>query len=102
MRATSPQTACFSSASPSPCAISVHLSVPVACPDCLFLGMAVYPSAPSYSIGLCLIMHLLPPHSNFPPKKTTLGDEMRPPPKPPRLYLLQEPTPEEMPVSGSW
>ncbi|XP_006918089.1 serine/threonine-protein kinase N3 isoform X2 [Pteropus alecto] len=37
--------------------------------------------------------------SNFPPKKTTLGDEMRPPPKPPRLYLLQEPTPEEMPRS---
>ncbi|KAF5928208.1 hypothetical protein HPG69_016581 [Diceros bicornis minor] len=35
--------------------------------------------------------------SNFPPKKTPLGEEMRPPPKPPRLYLPPEPTPEERP-----
>ncbi|XP_046500179.1 serine/threonine-protein kinase N3 isoform X1 [Equus quagga] len=35
--------------------------------------------------------------SNFLPKKTPLGEEMRPPPKPPRLYLPWEPTPEETP-----
>ncbi|KAI4587634.1 hypothetical protein R6Z07M_003759 [Ovis aries] len=35
--------------------------------------------------------------SNFPPKKTPLREEIQPPPKPPRLYLAQEPTPEEMP-----
>ncbi|XP_055255379.1 serine/threonine-protein kinase N3 isoform X2 [Moschus berezovskii] len=35
--------------------------------------------------------------SNFPPKKTSLREEIQPPPKPPRLYLAQEPTPEEMP-----
>ncbi|XP_007194618.1 serine/threonine-protein kinase N3 isoform X4 [Balaenoptera acutorostrata] len=35
--------------------------------------------------------------SNFPPKKTPLREEIQCPPKPPRLYLPQEPTPEEMP-----
>ncbi|KAL2782126.1 serine/threonine-protein kinase N3 isoform 2, partial [Daubentonia madagascariensis] len=35
--------------------------------------------------------------SNFPHKKTPLAEEMKPPPKPPRLYLPQEPTPEETP-----
>ncbi|XP_004593753.2 serine/threonine-protein kinase N3 isoform X1 [Ochotona princeps] len=35
--------------------------------------------------------------SNFLPKKSPLGQEIRPPPKPPRLYLPQEPTPEETP-----
>ncbi|KAK2498816.1 hypothetical protein MC885_011323 [Smutsia gigantea] len=35
--------------------------------------------------------------SNCPPKKTPLGEEMRPPPKPPRLCLPQESTPEERP-----
>ncbi|XP_073761746.1 serine/threonine-protein kinase N3 isoform X2 [Callorhinus ursinus] len=35
--------------------------------------------------------------SNFPPKKSPLGEETRPPPKPPRLYLPREPTPEEIP-----
>ncbi|XP_045052872.2 serine/threonine-protein kinase N3 isoform X1 [Desmodus rotundus] len=35
--------------------------------------------------------------SNIPPKKTPLGDEMRPPPKPPRLYLPRGPTLEETP-----
>ncbi|XP_030714308.2 serine/threonine-protein kinase N3 isoform X4 [Globicephala melas] len=35
--------------------------------------------------------------SNFPPKKTPLREEIQSPPKPPRLYLPQEPTPEEMP-----
>ncbi|XP_054377128.2 serine/threonine-protein kinase N3 isoform X5 [Pongo abelii] len=35
--------------------------------------------------------------SNFLPKKTPLGEEMMPPPKPPRLYLPQEPTSEETP-----
>ncbi|XP_011894322.1 PREDICTED: serine/threonine-protein kinase N3 isoform X2 [Cercocebus atys] len=35
--------------------------------------------------------------SNFLPKKTPLGEEMTPPPKPPRLYLPQEPTFEETP-----
>ncbi|XP_045419222.1 serine/threonine-protein kinase N3 isoform X1 [Lemur catta] len=35
--------------------------------------------------------------SNFLPKKTPLAEEMKPPPKPPRLYLPQEPTPEEPP-----
>ncbi|XP_017703799.1 PREDICTED: serine/threonine-protein kinase N3 isoform X6 [Rhinopithecus bieti] len=35
--------------------------------------------------------------SNFLPKKTPLGEEMTPPPKPPRLYLPQEPTFEEIP-----
>uniref|UniRef100_A0A2R9CI17 protein kinase C n=1 Tax=Pan paniscus TaxID=9597 RepID=A0A2R9CI17_PANPA len=35
--------------------------------------------------------------SNFLPKKTPLGEEMTPPPKPPRLYLPQEPTSEETP-----
>lgn len=73
-----------------------------ACP--LTLSFSVWPRIrpPSYSICLSLVMRLLPPHSRFPPKKTPLGDETRPPPKPPRLYLPQEPTPEEMPVSGGW
>ncbi|XP_044938480.1 serine/threonine-protein kinase N3 isoform X4 [Mustela putorius furo] len=35
--------------------------------------------------------------SHFPPKKSPLGEETRPPPKPPRLYLPREPTPEEIP-----
>ncbi|XP_012627604.2 serine/threonine-protein kinase N3 isoform X2 [Microcebus murinus] len=35
--------------------------------------------------------------SNFLPKKTPLAEEMKAPPKPPRLYLPQEPTPEETP-----
>ncbi|XP_070286625.1 serine/threonine-protein kinase N3 isoform X2 [Myotis yumanensis] len=35
--------------------------------------------------------------SSFPPKKTPLGEEMRPPPKPPRLYLPREPALEETP-----
>ncbi|XP_054440253.1 serine/threonine-protein kinase N3 isoform X2 [Pteronotus mesoamericanus] len=35
--------------------------------------------------------------SDVPPKKTPLGDETRPPPKPPRLYLPREPTLEETP-----
>ncbi|XP_029424567.1 serine/threonine-protein kinase N3 isoform X3 [Nannospalax galili] len=30
--------------------------------------------------------------SNFLPKKTSLGEDRKPPPKPPRLYLSQEPT----------
>lgn len=47
--------------------------------------------------GMCLLL----PHSNFPPKKTPLREEIQPLPKPPRLYLAQEPTPEEMPVRGS-
>uniref|UniRef100_A0A8C3YIB4 Serine/threonine-protein kinase N3 n=1 Tax=Catagonus wagneri TaxID=51154 RepID=A0A8C3YIB4_9CETA len=34
--------------------------------------------------------------SNFPPKRSPLREEVQPPPKPPRLYLSQEPTPEEM------
>ncbi|XP_032113379.1 serine/threonine-protein kinase N3 isoform X4 [Sapajus apella] len=38
-----------------------------------------------------------PTPSNFLPKKTPLGEEMMPPPKPPRLYLPQEPTSEETP-----
>nr|XP_027799090.1 serine/threonine-protein kinase N3 [Marmota flaviventris] len=36
--------------------------------------------------------------SDFLPKKTSLGEEMKPPPKPPRLYLAQEPNLEETPV----
>ncbi|XP_032163682.1 serine/threonine-protein kinase N3 isoform X3 [Mustela erminea] len=35
--------------------------------------------------------------SHFPPKKSPLGEETRPPPKPPRLYLPREPTPKEIP-----
>lgn len=31
------------------------------------------------------------------PKKTPLGEEIQPPPKPPRLFLAQDPTPEETP-----
>ncbi|KAL0606451.1 Serine/threonine-protein kinase N3 [Plecturocebus cupreus] len=38
-----------------------------------------------------------PTPSNFLPMKTPLGEEMMPPPKPPRLYLPQEPTSEETP-----
>nr|XP_002743404.3 serine/threonine-protein kinase N3 isoform X6 [Callithrix jacchus] len=38
-----------------------------------------------------------PTPSNFLPRKTPLGEEMMPPPKPPRLYLPQEPTSEETP-----
>ncbi|XP_069913768.1 serine/threonine-protein kinase N3 isoform X8 [Oryctolagus cuniculus] len=37
--------------------------------------------------------------SDFLPKKIPLGEEMRPPPKPPRLYLPQERTPEETPCT---
>ncbi|KAB1280293.1 Serine/threonine-protein kinase N3 [Camelus dromedarius] len=61
---------------------------------CLAL-LCVYP--PCCSTCLCLVMCLLPPYSNFPPKKTPLREEIQPPPKPPRLYLPQEPPPEEMP-----
>nr|XP_023439850.2 serine/threonine-protein kinase N3 isoform X1 [Dasypus novemcinctus] len=35
--------------------------------------------------------------SNVPPRKVPVGEEMKPPPKPPRLYLPQQPTPEEIP-----
>ncbi|XP_062937803.1 serine/threonine-protein kinase N3 isoform X1 [Cynocephalus volans] len=35
--------------------------------------------------------------SNFLPKRTPLGEDMKAPPKPPRLYLPQEVTPEEIP-----
>ncbi|XP_023400636.1 serine/threonine-protein kinase N3 isoform X3 [Loxodonta africana] len=35
--------------------------------------------------------------SNFLPKKSPLEEETKPPPKPPRLYLSPEPTPEETP-----
>uniref|UniRef100_A0A8C5L426 Serine/threonine-protein kinase N3 n=1 Tax=Jaculus jaculus TaxID=51337 RepID=A0A8C5L426_JACJA len=37
--------------------------------------------------------------SNVLPKKISLAEDMRPPPKPPRLYLAQEPTPEETPCT---
>ncbi|XP_006892548.1 PREDICTED: serine/threonine-protein kinase N3 [Elephantulus edwardii] len=37
--------------------------------------------------------------SNFPPRKAPLGEETKPPPKPPRIYLPQEPTPEEIPCT---
>ncbi|XP_047381480.1 serine/threonine-protein kinase N3 isoform X3 [Sciurus carolinensis] len=36
--------------------------------------------------------------SSFLPKKTSLAEEMKPPPKPPRLYLAREPNLEETPV----
>ncbi|XP_033282934.2 serine/threonine-protein kinase N3 isoform X4 [Orcinus orca] len=52
---------------------------------------------PPHSIRLCPVVCLLPPHSNFLPKKTPLREKIQSPPKPPRLYLPQEPTPEEMP-----
>ncbi|KAM9641973.1 serine/threonine-protein kinase N3 isoform 1-T1 [Trichechus inunguis] len=37
--------------------------------------------------------------SNFPPRKAPLGEETKPPPKPPHLYLSREPTPEETPLT---
>nr|XP_020008246.1 serine/threonine-protein kinase N3 isoform X1 [Castor canadensis] len=37
--------------------------------------------------------------SNFLPKKSPLGEDMKPPPKPPRLFLPQEPTLEETPCT---
>ncbi|XP_006834902.1 PREDICTED: serine/threonine-protein kinase N3 [Chrysochloris asiatica] len=37
--------------------------------------------------------------SNFPPRKAPLGEETKPPPKPPRIYLPREPTPEETPCT---
>uniref|UniRef100_G3UKN4 protein kinase C n=1 Tax=Loxodonta africana TaxID=9785 RepID=G3UKN4_LOXAF len=38
--------------------------------------------------------------SNFLPKKSPLEEETKPPPKPPRLYLSPEPTPEETPPAS--
>ncbi|XP_060156328.1 serine/threonine-protein kinase N3 isoform X3 [Globicephala melas] len=74
-----------------------------ACPRCspsdpslCLTRLWVHPPPP-HSIRLCPVVCLLPPHSNFPPKKTPLREEIQSPPKPPRLYLPQEPTPEEMP-----
>ncbi|XP_007942447.1 serine/threonine-protein kinase N3 [Orycteropus afer afer] len=37
--------------------------------------------------------------SNFPPRKSPSGEETKPPPKPPRIYLPREPTPEETPCT---
>ncbi|XP_029776009.1 serine/threonine-protein kinase N3 isoform X6 [Suricata suricatta] len=65
-----------------PCNSPSTISPPKACPQTPAMPRAAAnPASPS----------------NFPPKKTPLGEESRPPPKPPRLYLPREPTPEEIP-----
>ncbi|XP_066223047.1 serine/threonine-protein kinase N3 isoform X1 [Saccopteryx leptura] len=65
-----------------PCSSPSTVSPPKGCPQTLAPSWgAASPATPS----------------NFPPKKTSLGEEMRPPPKPPRLYLPREPTLEETP-----
>lgn len=65
-----------------PCSSPSTISPPKGCPQTLATPhRATDPASPS----------------NLPPKKTPLEGEMRPPPKPPRLYLPRQPTPEEMP-----
>ncbi|XP_034871577.1 serine/threonine-protein kinase N3 isoform X2 [Mirounga leonina] len=65
-----------------PCSSPSTISPPKACPQSPATPRgATDPASPS----------------NFPPKKSPLGEETRPPPKPPRLYLPREPTPEEIP-----
>ncbi|XP_019493224.1 PREDICTED: serine/threonine-protein kinase N3 isoform X2 [Hipposideros armiger] len=67
-----------------PCSSPSTISPPKACPQT--------PATPRGAADLAS-------PSNFPPKKTPLGEETRPPPKPPRLYLPREPTPEETPCT---
>ncbi|XP_036116469.1 serine/threonine-protein kinase N3 [Molossus molossus] len=65
-----------------PCSSPSTISPPKGCPQAPTVPRgAANPASPS----------------NFPPKKTPLGEEMRPPPKPLRLYLPREPTQEETP-----
>ncbi|XP_022357236.1 serine/threonine-protein kinase N3 isoform X2 [Enhydra lutris kenyoni] len=63
-----------------PCSSPSTISPPKSCPETPSTPRAD-PASPSH----------------FPPKKSPLGEETRPPPKPPRLYLPREPTPEEIP-----
>ncbi|VCW77456.1 unnamed protein product [Gulo gulo] len=63
-----------------PCSSPSTISPPKACPETPSTPRAD-PASPSH----------------FPPRKSPLGEETRPPPKPPRLYLPREPTPEEIP-----
>uniref|UniRef100_A0A8C0LA32 Serine/threonine-protein kinase N3 n=1 Tax=Canis lupus dingo TaxID=286419 RepID=A0A8C0LA32_CANLU len=67
-----------------PCSSPSTISPPKACPQT--------PATPRGAAE---------PASNVPPKKSPLGEEMRPPPKPPRLYLPREPTSEEIPFGAS-
>ncbi|XP_053416510.1 serine/threonine-protein kinase N3 isoform X1 [Nycticebus coucang] len=65
-----------------PCSSPSTISPPKGCPQTLTTPQGAFkPASPS----------------NFLPKKSLLAEEMKPPPKPPRLYLSQEPTPEETP-----
>uniref|UniRef100_A0ABI8AH10 protein kinase C n=1 Tax=Felis catus TaxID=9685 RepID=A0ABI8AH10_FELCA len=72
-----------------PCSSPSTISPPRACPQT--------PATPRGAANPASPRCLLSPHSDFPPKKSPLEEEVRPPPKPPRLYLPREPTPEEIP-----
>ncbi|XP_040338487.1 serine/threonine-protein kinase N3 isoform X4 [Herpailurus yagouaroundi] len=81
-----------------PCSSPSTISPPRACPQTPATPRgAANPASPSSSVCLCPARCLLSPHTDFSPKKSPLEEEVRPPPKPPRLYLPPEPTPEEIP-----